>query len=124
VVAATVLSHFVLDVVVHVAGLPVLGPESWRLGLGLWRHPGVELAIECALAGLGWWAFIGSPGGPTGRARSGLGGLVALCALLTIMGGLTTTPPPGPAAMALVSLGTLAAVTALAAWLDRPVPAR
>ena len=38
VVAATVFSHFVLDVLVHVAGLPLLGDASYHLGLGLWRH--------------------------------------------------------------------------------------
>src|SRR5262245_56887201 len=41
VIAAVVSSHFVLDVVVHVAGLPVLGPRSPHLGLGLWRHTGL-----------------------------------------------------------------------------------
>jgi hypothetical protein len=37
VVAATVFSHFLLDALVHVAGLPRLGAGSYRVGLGLWH---------------------------------------------------------------------------------------
>ena len=37
VVGIAVVSHFVLDGVVHVQGLPVAGPGSPELGLGLWR---------------------------------------------------------------------------------------
>jgi hypothetical protein len=32
VIAGTVFSHFVLDALVHVAGLPLLGPGSYRRG--------------------------------------------------------------------------------------------
>jgi hypothetical protein len=87
VVAATVFSHFFLDVLVHVAGLPVLGAGSYRLGLGLWRHTKLELAVECALGALGWWIYLGSPRAARGAARWGLGAVVAVCALLTAAGG-------------------------------------
>jgi hypothetical protein len=118
-IAATVLSHFVLDALVHVAGLPLLGPGSPRLGLGLWRRPGLELALECLIAGLGWWIYVRSPGAARGAARWGLDAVVALCALLTAMGALATKPPPGPVAMATASLATIAVVSGLAGWLDR-----
>jgi hypothetical protein len=119
VIGATVFSHFLLDALVHVVGLPVLGPGSYRVGLGLWRHTGLELAVECALGGLGWWMYLGSPRAKGGAARWGLGGLVALCALLTIMGGLATKPPPSARAMAMVSLVVIGLLAALASWLDR-----
>src|SRR5260370_42518339 len=37
VVAAVVLSHFVLDALVHVAGLALAGENSPKIGLGLWK---------------------------------------------------------------------------------------
>jgi hypothetical protein len=118
VVAATVFSHFLLDALVHVVGLPVLGPGSYRLGLGLWRHTGLALAVECVIGGLGWWIYLGSPRAARGAARWGLGGAVALCAVLTVAGGLATTPPPSAGAMAATSLSAIGLLSAVASWLD------
>jgi hypothetical protein len=118
VVAATVFSHFLLDALVHVVGLPLLGPGSYRLGLGLWRHTGLELAVECVIGGLGWWIYLGSPRPARGGARWGLGGIVTLWALLTVAGGLATTPPPSARAMAATSLAAIGLQSALALWLD------
>jgi len=114
-----VFSHLVLDVLVHVAGLPVLGPASYRLGLGLWRYPRLELALECGIAALGWWAYRGSSVAPRGAARWGLAALVAASAVMTVMGTLTSTPPPAPAVMAVVSLILITVLSTLAARLDR-----
>jgi hypothetical protein len=118
VIAATVFSHFVLDALVHVVGLPMLGPGSYRLGLGLWRHTGLELVLECLIAGLGWWVYARSPGSAQGGARWGLAVIVALSALMTVMGALATEPPPSPAVLATVSLATIAVLSLLAWWLD------
>jgi hypothetical protein len=49
VVAALVVSHFLLDGLVHVAGLPILGESSPKLGLGLWRSMPIELTLETLL---------------------------------------------------------------------------
>ena len=122
VVAATVFSHFLLDALVHVAGLPRLGAGSYRIGLGLWHHTGIELAVECATGSLGWWIYLGCPTSARGGARWGLGGAVAMCALLTVGGGLATTPPPSAGAMAMTSLATIGVLSVLACWLD-PHPA-
>ena len=80
VVAATVFSHFLLDALVHVVGLPLLGPRA--------------------------------------GARWGLAGAVALCALLTVGGGLATTPPPSAGVLAMTSLSAIGLLSGLAFWLD------
>ena len=119
VVAGTVFSHFVLDALVHVVGLPLLGSESYHLGLGLWRHPAVELPLEGAIGVFGWWLYVRTPGSARGGARWALGAVVVLCGLMTMMGALATEPPPRPAIMATASLATIAIVSFLAGWLDR-----
>lgn len=44
------LSHWLLDLVVHIRDLPVLGFGTDRLvGWGLWRHPRVAFFVEYAL---------------------------------------------------------------------------
>ena len=53
VLALVVLSHYLLDGIVHVAGLPLAGENSPKLGLGLWKHMRLELTIESLMAGAG-----------------------------------------------------------------------
>lgn len=44
---ALVLSHFILDGLVHVAGLPIfVGQNSPRLGIGLWRNMPLEFSAR------------------------------------------------------------------------------
>lgn len=53
VIAALVVSHFLLDGLVHVAGLPLAGENSPKLGLGLWRNLPLELTLETVMTLLG-----------------------------------------------------------------------
>lgn len=63
VIAAVGLSHFLLDGLVRVAGLPVIGQNSPKLGLGLWNNMPLELTLETLLAIAGvaiYWTVSGS----------------------------------------------------------------
>lgn len=53
--AAVVLSHWLLDLLVHVPDLTLAGSPP-KLGLGLWNHPWIEMPLELGitLAAL-WW---------------------------------------------------------------------
>src|SRR5947207_788135 len=53
IVAVAVLSHYILDAIVHVKGLPVDGPGSLEFGLGLWQDLPVALTLELVLAAIG-----------------------------------------------------------------------
>ena len=53
VLGIAVFSHFILDFIVHVPELPILGRDSRKLGLGLWNHMSVALALELILVVLG-----------------------------------------------------------------------
>jgi hypothetical protein len=113
----------VLDALVHVPELPLAGPGSAKVGLGLWQHLPVALALEGALVVLGTWWFVTGSGLPRGRRAA----LVVSCALLlgfTIAGMTIAPPPPSALAMAGSSLVTLLVVCALFAWLGRSDPAR
>jgi hypothetical protein len=81
VVAAVVLSHFVLDALVHVVGLPLAGESSPKIGLGLWRNMPLELGLETALSVLGALVFWRTAAG-SARSRYGVASfLVLFCAL-------------------------------------------
>jgi hypothetical protein len=56
VLGAVVFSHWLLDLIVHRADLPILPGNAgdWpRLGFGLWRWHAASIAVELALVGLG-----------------------------------------------------------------------
>lgn len=63
--AAVVLSHWVLDLLVHAPDLTFAGkPPKW--GLGLWNHPQVEMPLEVLLVlGALWWLQRKSDASPT-----------------------------------------------------------
>lgn len=60
VVALVSFSHWLLDLVVHRADMPILPGNLGhlpRLGFGLWRHPEAAAAVELALVLAGAWLY-------------------------------------------------------------------
>jgi membrane-bound metal-dependent hydrolase YbcI (DUF457 family) len=93
VLALVALSHWVLDLFVHRADMPILpgGKGGWpRLGFGLWRYPGVSAALELALVIVGsvlyWRAARGVAGGDVTQVRRAnlCGAAVLLAGVLTL----------------------------------------
>jgi hypothetical protein len=96
VVGALVVSHFALDGLVHVTGLPLLGESSPKIGLGLWKDMPLELAIETLLTlacVVLYLRFIGSRAPAAARF-----GIPVLMLLLTVAtwSPLWATVPPSP----------------------------
>ena len=103
VIAALVLSHWVLDALVHRADMPLLTGTGVRVGLGLWNHPVAAVATELAIFGAGVWLYLRRT-----RATDRIGsiGLWALVTFLfavyvaNILGSVLGPPPPSVAAVA------------------------
>ena len=92
VIAALVLSHFVLDGLVHVPELPLLGQNSPKFGLSIWNHLPLELTLETLMAGLGiaiYWSLRSA----TKLGRWGMTIFVSLSTALTWTQLWTVTPP-------------------------------
>lgn len=92
VIAALVFSHFILDGIVHVPELPLLGQNSPKVGLALWNHMPLELAIESLMALAGLVIYLRLSGG-TRVSRWGVAAFVALLTALTWTQLFSTTPP-------------------------------
>lgn len=115
-IGAAVFSHWLLDALVHAPELPLTGAASTKVGLGLWQHLPVALALESVVVLAGLWLFIPGAALPRGRKIA----LVALCLIVlvfTIVGMTLAPPPPSAAALAGSSLVTLVVVCALVSWL-------
>jgi hypothetical protein len=116
VAAALVVSHWVLDLVVHRPDLPLVwsGP---KLGLGLWRSMPATLAVELALFGGGAAIYARStmPRDAVGRFAF-VAFVVVLLAIYA--GNILGPPPPSARAVGAAALGLWLFVP-WAAWIDR-----
>ena len=97
VVALLVVSHWLLDAIVHVPDLPLAPGGDARIGLGLWNSVPATLAIELTLFAAGAWLYARATWARMDKVgRWAFGGLVAF--LLIIHAGNLLGPPPSSAA--------------------------
>lgn len=117
VVGAVVLSHWVLDLVVHAADLPLWPGSSPKVGLGLWNSIPGTLIAEFGLLLLGTVIYLRCT---RARDRVGSWGLWTMLALLSaiLISGLVSPPPASPKAIAFGALGLWIFVP-WGYWVDR-----
>lgn len=119
IVALAVLSHWFLDLIVHLPDLPLSGDTSHKYGMGLWRSLPLTLLVEGAVFFGGFavyvqWRARGNNPGRLWRAWA-LAGLLVVLYAASILG-----PPPTNMKMIGVVdiIGTVLLVT-MAMWVDR-----
>jgi len=121
VVGGLVLSHWVLDLVVHRPDLP-LAPGAPVVGFGLWNSVAGTLAVEGALFAAGVLVYAT---GTRARNRTGAVALWALVAFLVVVYAANATSPPPPGAEAVGAAGLLMWLfVPWGAWIDRNRAAR
>ncbi len=114
---ALVVSHWVLDVVVHRPDMPLAPGIGLRLGLGLWNSVPGTLAAEFLLYAIGVLAYLRST---VARDRVGsiaLWGLVLFLAIVELANVLG--PPPPSVAAVTWSAQALWLLVAWGYWVDR-----
>ena len=119
IVGGLVVSHWVLDLIVHGPDLPLWpGAGSPRVGLGLWNSIPATLIVEGGMfvAGVAYYL-----GGSRAKDRLGSIALYALLALLTLawVSGPFSAPPPSAAAVAWVGLLFGILIVPWIAWVER-----
>jgi hypothetical protein len=117
VVALLVVSHWVLDVVVHRPDLP-LYPGGPQFGLGLWHSVGGTLVVEALLLVMGAAIYF-----TTTRARDAAGRYGVWALLLLLVGSYISTlfagPPPSVRALEIGGIAFGWLFVGWAAWADR-----
>lgn len=104
-----VVSHWVLDYVVHVPDLQ-LAARSNVYGLGLWRHRWITLVVEIALFAVGVWIYQKQM---RPKDKIGLYGFLAFVGVLILAYAGVVFGPPPPSVRKLAGL-------ALITWLMVP----
>ena len=111
--AAVVLSHWLLDLLVHRPDLTLDGYPP-MLGLGLWNHPWIEIPLELALTFGAFLWYVRRTSGPA------IGPIVLALLLLAMQAFSWFGPPPvagAPVApMALLALAGYALASLVAWW--------
>lgn len=116
VVGALVVSHWLLDLVVHRPDLPLV-PGGARLGLGLWHSLPATLVVELAVFAVGLALYLRRT---RARDRAGSLGLWALVAFLLLIYAANLLGPPPPSVAAIAWAGQAQwLLVAWAYWLDR-----
>lgn len=102
VIAALVLSHWLLDALTHRPDLQLSPWSETRVGLGLWGSVPLTVAIELAMFAAGAWLWLRGDGPRRGR-RLAAWSFVAFLLVIYLMN-VFGSPPPSAAAVAWVTL--------------------
>lgn len=117
VIGALVLSHWLLDLVVHQPDLPMVPWSDAVFGFNAWSSLWLTLAIEVPLFAVGVWIYARATSPLDATGRWALRGLV-LFLLVIYAANLLGTPPPDTRAIAWV--GQLQWLLVLwGYWVDR-----
>jgi hypothetical protein len=114
-VGGLVISHWLLDLVVHRPDLPLLPDGQLKVGFGLWASTPATLVVELGLFALGALLFVGATPG----ARRWPLWLLLSFLLVVYLAGAFGPPPPSADAIAWVGLSQWLIVLAAYA-MDRP----
>jgi hypothetical protein len=117
VLALAVVSHWLLDAVVHRPDLPLVPGGTHLVGLGLWSSLAATLLVEVTVFAGGVWLYLRATRPVDAVGTWALWGLAAF--LLLIYGAnLFGTPPPNVTALAWVGQAQWLLV-AWGYWVDR-----
>ncbi len=121
IMSTAVLSHFLLDLIVHNPDLDILGNGVYKIGLGLWNYTYIAFAAESLLLLAGLWVYLKSTKSSTPIGKYGM---PVLTIILVIVGAVATfMPAPSSVLSGTIMLIIIysGAITA-ALWLDRKEP--
>ncbi|MBL7850064.1 MAG: hypothetical protein JNN04_04125 [Cyclobacteriaceae bacterium] len=114
-----VISHWVLDLLIHPPEIPLFFSGSPMLGLSLWNNLAVESILEVVLLGAGLMLYYGATAATTFTGRYGMLISLSIISILAIGGQWLGPPPENGLQIASSSLGSLALLLLLSFTLDR-----
>lgn len=116
-IGLAVFSHWPLDVLVHRPDM-ALYDNAAKIGLGLWDHPVLTLAVEGGLLFGSLWLYMAVSRPVTTSARFAMP--LFLFAMFGVQAAMAFgPPPPSDKAMAATALFAYAVLASVIAWLER-----
>jgi hypothetical protein len=117
VIAALVVSHWLLDFVTHRPDMP-LYPGGAKFGLGLWHSIPATVAVEVPLFAAGLWIYTRATH-PRDRVGKWAFGSLIITLLLIYVANIFSPPPPSVPALTAVAIAGAVVFTVWSGWADR-----
>ena len=117
IVAALVLSHWVLDWITHRPDMPINVSDGQKVGLGLWYSLPATAVVELAMLAIGLWLYVSTTRARDKVGKWGFWSLVAILGFIFVVN-LFAPPPPSVAAIAYSGLIGAAVFFVWAWWAD------
>ena len=118
VVALAVMSHWVLDVIVHTPDMPLWNDASLKLGLGLWNNAVATYLLEAVLLLAGLWLYLRATRAETKIGKYGMGAFVVLLLIVNIVNIFGPLQGDSKLLLAVSALASYLLFAAVAFWLD------
>lgn len=117
VLAALVVSHWVLDFATHRPDMPIY-PGSAKYGLGLWNSTLATVTVEVPMFAAGLWVYATTTKPRDAIGRWAFRGLAAFLVFAYVMN-LAGPPPPSVSALWIFAIVGAAILTLWSWWADR-----
>jgi hypothetical protein len=117
VLGLAVISHWVLDLIVHYPDLPFYPGDAPHLGFALWSSPIIEMVLELSIFALGVWFYLRTTVAIDAKGKWALWSLVAFLVAIHMVNSFGAPPP---SVLALEWVGqTQWLLVAWGYWVDR-----
>jgi hypothetical protein len=118
-----VISHWVMDYIVHRPDLPLYAGGTRLVGLGMWNHRWAAIAVELVLFAVGIWIYLQQT---QAKDKIGVYAFWGFVVFLLLAYGAAAFGPPPPASVKKLALVTLCTVLLIpwAWWCDNHREAR
>lgn len=87
-----VVSHWLLDLIVHAPDLPILPSDNNKVGLGLWNSPAATAIVEGLIFIIGLWLYLRATKAKNTTGKWSLWLLVILLVVNQVAGRLSPLP--------------------------------
>lgn len=88
-----VLSHWILDLIVHLPDLPLFPGSNIKLGFGLWNSVVLSVSVEIIIFAAGVFLYLNATQSKNKKGTFGFWGLVAFLMTIYVMNILSPAPP-------------------------------
>jgi len=119
VLAFGILSHFVLDLIVHPPQIPLIGQSSVLIGFGLWDNIYLALSLELVILLIGFTLYYKSTSGSSLTGKIGMPVFLFFLTALLFLGQLNSPKPEFPNQVAASSLISIFIILLMVFWLDK-----
>ena len=119
VIGICVLSHWLLDVIVHTADLPLLPFGDYKVGLGLWNYVGITLIVETIIFLAGAFVYASVTKAKNKVGKWSLWMLIILLLIITLSNTFGPTPPNSVMILFYSFVILIAIIVGLSYWVDK-----